>query len=63
MTTYSHGWRKSRQSEPNGHCIEVGRSDDGTVGIRDTKLRDSSPILEFTKDEWLAFLQRIRGRD
>lgn len=61
MTKDFNGWRKSRHSEPNGHCIEAGRADDGTVGVRDTKLHGGGPTLEFTSDEWRIFLHKIRA--
>lgn len=60
MTKDFHSWRKSRHSEPNGHCVEAGRAPDGTVGVRDTKLHGTGPILEFRQDEWSAFLSKIR---
>ncbi|MES9543691.1 DUF397 domain-containing protein [Actinomadura sp. NPDC000600] len=61
MTKDFHGWRKSRHSEPNGGCIEAGRAADGTVGVRDTKHDGTGPTLEFTSDEWRAFLHAIRA--
>lgn len=60
MTKTFYGWRKSRHSEPNGGCIEAGRADDGTIGVRDTKLNGTGLTLEFTSDEWRIFLYRIR---
>ncbi|QKW37304.1 DUF397 domain-containing protein [Actinomadura sp. NAK00032] len=60
MTKDFHRWRKSRQSEPNGECIEAGRATDGTIGIRDTKLHSNGPVLEFTKEEWRNLLTNIR---
>lgn len=60
MTKEFHRWRKSHHSQPNGGCIEAGRADDGTIGVRDTKLDDNGPILEFTRDEWWSFLRRVR---
>ncbi|MEU8123081.1 DUF397 domain-containing protein [Spirillospora sp. NPDC049024] len=54
-------WRKSRHSQPNGGCIEAGRAADGTIGVRDTKDDGTGPTLEFTPDEWRAFLRTIRA--
>ncbi|WP_141584410.1 DUF397 domain-containing protein [Actinomadura sp. WMMA1423] len=56
-----HGWRKSRHSDPDGHCVEAGRAPDRTIGVRDSKLDGTGPVLEFTRDEWRAFLHGIRS--
>jgi hypothetical protein len=61
MTKKFFRWRKSRYSEPNGECVEVGLAFDGTIGVRDTKEDGAGPILEFTSDEWRAFLRTIRA--
>lgn len=61
MTKDFHGWRKSHHSDPDGHCVEAGQASDGTVGVRDTKLHGSSPILEFTREEWRIFIHMVRA--
>ncbi|WP_067806106.1 DUF397 domain-containing protein [Actinomadura formosensis] len=63
MNEHFTNWRKSRHSEPNGHCIEVGRATNGTICVRDTKLNSNGPTLEFTRDEWRIFLHKIRADD
>ncbi|MGI5201993.1 DUF397 domain-containing protein [Spirillospora sp. CA-108201] len=62
MSSRFTNWRKSRHSEPNGTCVEVGRAADGTVGVRDTKAQGRGPILELTRQEWAAFLDSVRLR-
>lgn len=52
-------WRKSSRSSGEGQCVEVARVDD-TIGVRDTKLGEASPVLEFTPDEWRAFIAGMK---
>ena len=61
MTTQYGTWRKALLSEANGACLEVARSDHGTIGVRDSKQYDAGPILDFTASEWAAFLKTIRS--
>ena len=48
-------WRKSKQSAANGGCVEMRRSADGVVEVRDSK-DPTGPVLHFTEFEWAAFL-------
>lgn len=61
MTENFCAWRKSRHSQPNGGCVEAGRSANGAIGVRDTKLHGRGSTLEFTRDEWQRYLQKIRA--
>ncbi len=47
-------WRRSTRCS-TGACVEVG-SDTRRVLVRDSKLGDGSPILEFTDLEWAQFV-------
>ena len=48
-------FRKSTYSNDNG-CVELADFGDGIVGVRDSKLGDSSPVLRFTRAEVAAWL-------
>ncbi|WP_433616955.1 DUF397 domain-containing protein [Dactylosporangium sp. CA-139114] len=52
------GWRKSTYSD-DGNCVEVGHSDSGSIGVRDSK-NPFGPILDFDQDSWAAFTRHIR---
>lgn len=49
------GWIKSSFSNPNNNCVLVRRLPGGGIAIRDSKLQDDSPILQFTLGELVAF--------
>lgn len=52
-------WRKSSYSGGNGNCVEFAAAG-GVVGVRDSKQDGQGPVLEFDRDEWMAFIHGIR---
>ena len=53
-------WRKSSYSGNGGAtCVEVGRSGDGMVAIRDTTDR-SGPVLAFGPAAWWRFADQVK---
>lgn len=57
-------FRKSSFSPPGVHgpgCVEVAFAGDEVL-VRDSKLADS-PILRFTKREWVAFLAGVKNAE
>ena len=48
-------WRTASYSTGEGSCVEVGHVPEG-IGVRDTKLPGTSPMLRFTPEAWRAFL-------
>ncbi|GAA4242571.1 hypothetical protein GCM10022254_76120 [Actinomadura meridiana] len=54
-------WRKSSHSAANSDCVEVGRSIQGAIGVRDTKQGDAGAVLHFSPCEWATFIQAIRS--
>lgn len=51
-----HSWRKSTRSNYSG-CVEV-RFGDGSVYLRNSR-HPAGAVLEFTADEWNAFLAGV----
>ena len=43
-----------------GNCVEVGRTAEGAVLVRDTKDR-ALQALAFTDDEWAAFVAGVKA--
>ena len=43
-----------------GNCVEVGRTSDGLVLVRDTK-DPAQEALSFTDDEWAAFVAGVKA--
>jgi hypothetical protein len=54
--THPPVWRKASFSHDNG-CVELAALSDDTVGVRDSKLGNGSPVLTFTRREIAAFLK------
>jgi len=46
---------KSSLSFSSGNCVEVASLPDGGVGLRNSR-HPEGPMLEFTPDEWQAFV-------
>lgn len=42
-----------------GGCVEVGRTPEGAVLVRDTK--DRAQQLSFTDEEWTAFVAGVKA--
>lgn len=55
----SNGWRKSTRSTNGDTCVEARVAETG-FEVRDSKLREDSPILDVTVDDFAALL--IHGR-
>jgi hypothetical protein len=51
---------KSAESCSFGGCVEVGRTPEGAVLVRDTKDRTREP-LTFTDEEWTAFVAGVKA--
>lgn len=55
-------WRKSSFSgSQQGDCVQLADFGSGTVGVRDSKLGDDSPVLTVSRSELAALVAGIRG--
>lgn len=52
-------WRKSTYSNAEGACVEVAAIP-GVVGIRDSKLGQSSPVVGLDRHRWSDFLVHLK---
>jgi len=55
----ARAWQKSSHSNLNG-CVEVAVEHGGGVAVRNSR-DPQGPVLEFTADEWRAFLDGVKG--
>jgi hypothetical protein len=53
-------WRVATYTGGQGNCVEVGASST-VVAVRDTKDRDSGPVLRFDPSAWRAFTERLKA--
>lgn len=54
--TTAAGWRTSSYSQGENGCVEVSTALPGWVGVRDSKLGPTSPLLAVTRSQWRALL-------
>jgi hypothetical protein len=54
-------WEVSSRCGGNGSCVEVARLRSGAVAVRDGKLGQAGPVLEFSAQEWAAFVSGVRA--
>ena len=52
-------WHKSSYSNPSGNCVEI-TNESSVIRVRDTKDNGTGPILNFTRDEWTAFINGVK---
>jgi hypothetical protein len=51
--------KSTRSSGANG-CVE-GRLIDAGVAVRDSKLGEASPVLEFSSAAWVALVDEVKA--
>ena len=61
MEDLGQGWRKSSYSGNGGECVEVGRADDRTILVRDTKEHGQGTACRYTSAGWRVFTAAIRN--
>ena len=49
-------WRKSSRSGSQNQCVET-RTKQGTMQVRDSKLGDSSPVLDLSTADFVGLLR------
>ncbi|MFE2997320.1 DUF397 domain-containing protein [Nocardia sp. NPDC059246] len=54
-------WFKSSRSQGGETCVEAAHLNGGGVGVRDSKLGDSSPILVFDGPAWDSFTSAVKA--
>jgi hypothetical protein len=55
-------WRKSRRSNSQGACVELGSLADGRVAVRNSRHPDG-PALLYTKAEIQALIEGVKKGD
>ncbi|GAA4563252.1 DUF397 domain-containing protein [Planotetraspora kaengkrachanensis] len=46
----------------SSNCVEVAAFAQGTISMRDNKQKNS-PVLEFSREEWRAFIAAVKTGD
>ncbi|MTE14125.1 DUF397 domain-containing protein [Nocardia aurantiaca] len=54
-------WFKSTKSQGGETCVEAAHLSGGGVGVRDSKLGESSPVLVFDGQAWDRFTSAVKA--
>ncbi|MFD0000239.1 DUF397 domain-containing protein [Nocardia sp. NPDC127526] len=54
-------WFKSSRSQGGEACVEAAHLNGGRVGVRDSKLGSSSPVLVFDGPAWDRFTSAVQA--
>ncbi|MEU6584873.1 DUF397 domain-containing protein [Nocardia sp. NPDC046763] len=54
-------WFKSSYSHSGGECLEAAHLSHARVGVRDSKLGDSTPVLVFSPADWDVFNAAVQA--
>jgi hypothetical protein len=60
VTPHRISWKKSSYSAANGNCVEVTRTGDGHIGVRDSK-NPALPVLGLTSADWRTFITAVKS--
>lgn len=52
-------WRRSSYSGSQGNCVEA-RANGARLEVRDSKLGDSSPVMDLSPVDWRGFLASVK---
>lgn len=52
----SKDWFKASASTGANNCVEVRFTAEGAVDVRNSKQVGVGPVVQFTQEEWAAFL-------
>ena len=52
-------WRKSSYSNTGANCVEVARTRNGKVAVRDSR-NPGDGALSFSRDEWQTFVAKVQ---
>jgi hypothetical protein len=55
------GWRKSSKSNPSGNCVEILDLPNDGMAVRNSRHGSMGPVLTFTRDEAVAFLEGVKA--
>lgn len=62
LPTGTTDWIKASYSDNGSGCVSMRRHD-GKIQVRDSKLGDNSPVLNFSKSEIVAWLDGANKKE